>query len=640
MAQLRRSVMDGHLFILAGQNQGTWQVKKEGEQWLQQNHYAIPNKDEYVVIDAGTFKYLKDKDYLYTHGIEYDHNGRDVVSEAEQALERAIKGFPMLLQLKEPQESVWELYLDLSELNEAVWEELRSYHTDLITATSGIPISRRLIFYGDGLLRVYPFPHPYQIFSSGSDNSKRLLHKAPETPGLNDNWQGNIFLERATQISSWQRRVPGTTVSFSGELLWLAKPECKPDWPGQATKVGKEQVSWQLWRLTSSENAPTSWESIEDWFKYRSIDVVPLRQRLEIVSPPSIVSEDGQYTIEPGKSLWFACYPPNKQTQGLFREIALSAEQMPSTMSIINSPYKSISSLCSADRINYFRWLADQPGDYRIRIQGDASAEPICIKVASLPSTQPAWFRGLTCTVTTGEDQQTLYAFSDIYGADSEPYIMDCLTEQELSELIWRYELEGLPISITWTTITSGGKHRVGGVYRAQSAEELTWYWNEKICPALSLDTQVKVVLDAGSFGSITITIALPEEQKDEVALPGEQPVEAILFEQERAETDLAEEQIQVESSLQIDEQLIAQFAWLSRIIAGKYGPKPMETPMPAHLHNRLLELSTQPGMTPSFRAILERLASTHLFPAWVLFRLQALIAEIDNKRELAHLER
>src|SRR5258708_1086108 len=77
VARLRRSVKDGHLFILAGQSQGTWQVSEKGEQWLRQNLYSIPAEDEYVDIDAGTFSYLKDKGNLYIHGILYDHNGKD-----------------------------------------------------------------------------------------------------------------------------------------------------------------------------------------------------------------------------------------------------------------------------------------------------------------------------------------------------------------------------------------------------------------------------------------------------------------------------------------------------------------------------------------------------------------------------------
>lgn len=631
MARLKRSVLDGHLFILAGQSQGTWQVGEKGEQWLRQNHYAIPTEYNDVVIDAGTFSYLKDRDYLFIHGTEYDHNGWDAI---EQELVRVFRGLPMILQLKERQNSAWELYLDLSEMNEAVWDELRGHHADMITATSAAPMSRRLIFYADGLLRVYPFPHPYQIFSSNSDKSKQLLQQAPETPGLNDNWQGNIFLERATQAGAWQRRVPDTTVSFSGELLWLAKSTCNLDWPGQAEKIGDTHIGWQLWRLTLNENMPTSWESIQNWFKYRSIDVVPFRQRLEIVSLPSVIAEDGQYTIESGKSIWIACHPPTIQTQGIFREIALSAEQKALTEGNSNSPPKYISASSPADRINYFRWSADQPADYRIRVQGDASAEPLHIKVASLPDIQPAWLRGLSCTVTTDEDQQTLSAFSDKEDSGNAPFIMDQLTQEELARLNWAYEPAGLPISITWFSTTSASQLRPGTVYFAQSAEELTWYWNEKICPALSLDTQVTLMLDASSFGSIRLTIALPQQQEAEVVLPQEQQVEAMFPQQEVADAELPEEQEQIETTLWINERVSAQFAWLSRIISGKHDQKFLLMPMPAELRERLFELSAQAEGMSSPGPALEKLASAHLIPAWVLFRLQTLVAELESREQ------
>lgn len=635
MAQLRRSVMDGHLFILAGQSQGTWQVGEKGEQWLRQNCYTIPDKEKHVEIDAGTFSYLKDKEYLYTLGIDYDRNSMDISLEAEQALARVIKGLPMLLVLKEKQEGDWELYLELTELHEDVWEELRSHQTEQIVATNALAVSRRQIFYNhDGLLQIYPFPGVYEIYSTKGDNSKRRLQKAPETLGLNENWQGNIFLERVSQIGRWQRRLPGTSIAFSGELLWLARTECNPDWPGLVTKVGSAKYGWQLWHLAVSEVVPTSWGSIENWFKYRSIDVVPLRQRFEIVSPPSLVTEDGYYAIEPGKSLWYACYPPNKQTQGLLREIALSAEKVAYTTSNANPLSKCNSASHPADRTNYFRWVADQPGDYRIRIQGDASVEPLQVKVAPIPSTQPTWLCGLWCTVKIDADQQTMHAFQESQPDDAS-YIGDRLIQKEPARLEWTYEPTGFPISITWFTVSPGGQQRLSNISYAQSDAELTQYWKQHIFPALSLETQVKVVLDGGSFGSIAVIIALPEEQKNEVTLPDDGPIEATF--QEKADTEGVEKQVQVESTLEIDEQLIAQFAWLRRMTTVKYGQKSLLTSMPVSLRNKMLVLSSQQGMTPPFRAVLGELASTYQLPVWVLFRLQALIAEIEGTGEYAH---
>jgi len=598
VAQLRRSVMDGHLFILAGQSQGTWQVGEKGEQWLQENHYPIPAKDKYVYLDAGTFSLLRDKGYIYIHGIQYDHNVKDAAFDIDQELAGIVRGLPLLLQLKERKEPAWELCLDLSELNEEVWEELSSHHTDVITASNALPISRRQLIYAHGLLRVYPFPHPYQIFSEKSGNSKRLLQLAPETPGLNDNWQGNIFLERATQAGTWQRRVSDSTVSFSGELLWLAKPDCKLDWPGQAARVGNPYVGWQLWRLTVNEAAPVSWESIQNWFKYRSIDVAPRRQRLEIVSLPSAVTEDGQYIIEPGKSIWIVCYPPSRHTHGIFREIALSAEQIPSPAHNSNPLSKSISASYPADRVNYFSWSAGQPGEYRIRVQGDASGEPLLVQVDTIPITRPQWLCGLSCTAMSPEHQHTIYAFNDFVDSDEELYLLNQFAKQELAALTWTYGPEGLPVHITWGFIPSNGLQQHVSNYHIQSGEELTRCWREQICPALASDIRTKVILDGGSYGCIELSIALPQQQ----------PVEPAWW---------------------TDERLVAQFTWLSQIIGGKYSQKPI--PMPGLLRETLLELSTQANVASSLRITLERLALANTIPAWVLFRLQTLIAEVEN---------
>gem|GEM_PF-3855450 len=599
MAQLRRSVKDGHLFILAGQRQGTWQVSEKGEQWLRQNHYSIPDEDEYVDIDSGTFSWLKNKDHLFTWDIPYDHSGKGTTFDVDQVSAKIAGGLPLLLHLKEWKEPGWELYLDLSELNEEVWEELHSHHTDSVTASNALAsISLKQIIYTHSLLRVYPFPRPYQIYSSHSVNNKQVLQEAPETPGLIENWQGNVFIKRATQAGIWQRRLPGSNITFSGDMLWLARPDCELDWPGQPTKVGQTHVGWQLWRLTVDENAPVSWESIQDWFKYRSIDVVPRRQRLEIVSLPSAVTEDGQYIIEPGKSIWIVCYPPSTHTNGIFREIALSAEQIPSSAHNSNPPSKSISASYPADRVNYFSWSASQPGDYRIRVQADASGEPLLVQVNTLPITRPQWLCGLSCTAMSPQHQHTFHAFNDFLDSGEELYLLNQFAKQELTTFTWTYEPEGLPVHVGWGYIPSNGLQQRVDNYLVQSGEELTRCWREQICAALAAGIRTKVTLDGGSYGCIELSITLPQQQ----------PVEPAWWK---------------------DERLVAQFTWLSQVNEGKYSQKPV--PMPGLLRETLLELSTQAKVAPSLSTTLERLALATTIPAWVLLRLRTLMVEVEN---------
>ncbi len=582
MAQLRRAVKDGHLYILAGQSQGTWQVSEKGEQWLRQNRYPIPSRDEYVDIDAGTFSKLKDQYYIYIHGYEYSQDSKNVTFDIEQELTRIARGLPLLLRLKGERDPAWELYLDLSELDKKVWEELQSHHTDSITASNALPIARRQFMYTHGLLHVYPFPHPYQIFSC-NDKSKRPLEQAPETPGLNDKWQGNVFIERATQIGIWQRRLTGSTVSFSGEVLWLVKPDCKLDWPGQAISIGNL--------------------SIKNWFKYRAIDVVPQRQRLEIVSPPSAITDDGQYIFEPAKAVWIACYPPRRLAEGIAREISLSAEQTGSNADLSTHLSKSVSTSRSADCVNYFRWFTDQAGDYRIRIQGDASAEPLFVKVGKQPFTQPRWLNGLSCTVIIASQEQTLYAFDDTSDIEREPYIMDRLSHQKLAALNWVYEPEGLPIRASWNYSSLEKMSQQDNLCLIHSSNELTWCWQEKICSALATAIQAKVTLDAGSFGSIELVVKLPK------------PLETA-------------------SALLIDDRLTTQFTWLSQMIEEKPGQKSI--PLPVTLRETLRQLHAQTASNTTLRIALEKLAAANTVPGWISYRMRVLLAEVEKRESFS----
>jgi len=600
MAQLKRAVKDGHLYILAGQSQGTWQVGEKGEQWLRQNHYPIPDRDEYVYIDAGTFSKLKDQHYIYIHGNEYD--SKNATFDIEQELARIARGFPLLLRLKGERDSAWELYLDLSELGKEVWEELLSHHADTIIASSAAPIVLRQLIYGHGLLHVYPFPHPYQLFSYTA-KSKRPLGQAPETPGLIDNWQGNVFVERTTQAGTWQRRVTGSTVSFSGEALWLAKAGCKLDWPGQAISVGNLSTGWRLWRLTVDETASIEWEAIKNWFKYRAIYVVPQRQRIEIVSIPSALTDDGQYIIELGKAVWIACYPPRSPAEGIARVISLSAEQTGSNSDLNIHLSKSVSPSRSADRVNYFRWSPDQVGTYRIRVQGDASAEPLLVQAGIQPFTQPRWLNGLSCTFTFAEQEQTLYAFDDTPDIEREPYIMDRLSHQKLAALNWASEPEGLPIRASWNFSSLEKMSQHDNFCLIHSSSELTWCWQEKICSMLATAIQARVTLDAGSFGSIELVVELPK------------PPETA-------------------SAQFIDERLTAQFIWLSHLIEEKPGQK--RIPMPVILRETLCQLHAQTADNTMLRIALKKLAAVNTVPAWISYRMRVLLAEVEKRESFS----
>lgn len=601
MAQLRSAKDDGHLFILAGQSQGTWQVGERGVLWLQQNCYPIPGRDEYVDLDAGTFSYLKDKGYIYTHGILYDHSRQDSLSGSRQQHAPIADGLPLLLRLKEHKEPAWELALDLAELNEEAWEELQSHHTDLVIASNAsTPLSQKQLMYSHYLLRVHPFSQPYQIFREQSGRIEHLIKQAPKTPGLISGWQGNVFIGRVHQVGFWQRRLPGNTITFSGEVLWLAKRDCEPKWPGHARKVGAAYVSWQLWRLTVDENAPTSWELVQKWFSYRAITLAAQRQRLEIISPPTAVTEDGQFVIQPDKQVWIACNPPGRLIPGLDKQSVLSAELIDGTLHARDTTSRSISRPFPADQVYYLRWSASHPGDYRIRIQGNTAVESLLIQVASSPPAQPQWLRGLICTITSAKQQQMFLAFNDIpdSGIGEELYQLNQFTLQELPTLTWTFEPEQLPIRVTWSYISSDGARRSKNTHSIQTGEDLTRCWQEQVWPTLVSSLQARVTLDAGSFGCIELSIPTSQSQQAETVWPA-------------------------------DVRLAAQFIWLSRMVEADHSQK--QVALPASLRRAISQFRARVGTKPTLRIALEKLATTNRLPVWVLYRLQAFFAEVEK---------
>ena len=108
MAQLKRSKDDGHLYILGGPSQGTWQVSEKAEHWLCANDYRIPGRDESTEIEGGTFCRLRDEGYLYIYGLPYDKH--DTPSLSQQEPEAIPSGLPLLLELKEGQQtSPWRV---------------------------------------------------------------------------------------------------------------------------------------------------------------------------------------------------------------------------------------------------------------------------------------------------------------------------------------------------------------------------------------------------------------------------------------------------------------------------------------------------------------------------------------------------
>ncbi len=181
---------------------------------------------------------------------------------------------------------------------------------------------------------------------------------------------------------------------------------------------------------------------------------------------------------------------------------------------------------------------------------------------------------------------------------EKEPRQLSQFTLQELPVLTWMFEPENLPISIIWAYKSLEGTWHTGRVNTIRSREDLTRCWREDIWPAIAADPGSKVTLDAGSFGCIELSLAIPQSQSAEAAW-------------------------------WMDARLAAQFIWLSRMIEANQGQG--RVPIPVSLRTTLHQCYAQISTNPSLSSSLERLATANDIPAWVFFRLQALILKVED---------
>jgi len=171
-------------------------------------------------------------------------------------------------------------------------------------------------------------------------------------------------------------------------------------------------------------------------------------------------------------------------------------------------------------------------------------------------------------------------------------------TSQELSTLTWTFEPEKLPINVIWHYTVPEGMHRTERVHALQSGEELTGCWQEQIWSKLATSPHVKITLDAGSFGCIELSIAALESQQATIA------------------------QL-------LDHRLVSQLLWLSGIIEAKQSWGSI--PFPALLRKTIIQLCTRADVGPLLSIALKRLARARTTTAWMLFRLQAILAVIEE---------
>lgn len=605
MAQLRRAE-DGHFYIIAGQSQGTWQIDEAGIQWLKSNRHPMPTDTKNVKLRTGTYQKLKDKGFLFTKG--WSSEQHDAQIESEDISELVDTGLPLLLQWNEQQKTRWVVSAVLSEFidDNRVGMEIRKFNAKYVIlkgSQSYTPIPIRNLFNTFHRVNIFPRARPYQIFWQDDRDRQYKSTYAPLTPGFNEGWEGNIFLEWRPDNSLWKLCLSNSTISFSGTALWLAKVGQQPEWPGKTTQIGLPIDDWQLWHLDVDEDTSIAWKTIKRWFSYRDIAVVPLYQKVHIINPMGALASDGNNISVIGAPVFIEAIPSSRQIDGVIRNIKLASIPFSGTSprKITESQISSVP--ISTEQTSYFRWHAPKPGQYRIRLKGDASTKPLDIYVNQASPKQLYWLKGLTCTVQSPQQQQKLWAFSNSSDANKlvTPHRLTSFTRDELATLTWLYEPANLPVRVNWRSTTAEKQTSKAHWYAVQEGAILTQYWREHIWPASADSTAIDLILDAGSFGLLELQL-LPAPEPE-----GEQDMQNAWF---------------------MNTRIAAQLLWYGQVI---YHHSSEQVGVPVSLRHHLSQLRREVETQPTLYAALDRLVRAEYMSAWLLARIQLLIAEVQQ---------
>lgn len=603
MAQLKRAE-DGHLYILAGPSQGTWQLHPSALRWLKAQKCSLPSYAESITLEGWMYRYLRDHDHLYIHNIPYEHH--EVTIDPSEASKRTPEGLSLFLRVHKQQKAPWTLMIAVSELtkHDKAWNELRMLGavSVLVIGSKCSFIPLRQLAHTLHLVTVAPQAFPYRLLWQDRQQRQQESSYLSHTPGLIENWQGNVFIPWTENDDLWRRCLPFSTHPFSGTLLWLAKADYLPEWPGHASRIGSpSETNWQLWQLRTEPDAALPWKSIEQWFSYRDITIMRPYQRVSVLSPFSARSHDNTYLCTTNHTLFVQTTPALQPIEGITKNAYLSVASVhSSSQTVLASSYP-----VSAERIHYFRLHTSQSGQYRVHLQGDRYTQPLQLHIKPLPTSCPQWLHGLDCTVSSPRRQYTFHTFTPERD-DTQPdnNALDGFTLDELPELQWTYKPVSLPLLVSWYTTTAQESTSRTYLGPLSSAEALTTYWREHLWPTIATSTEASITVDAGSFGLIELSLMLPSTIQDK--------------------------QLWLH-----DERITAQFIWYSHILARKQHRQ--QVTVPASLRQELTQLRAQVTAHSSLYTALEYLARTATMPSWLLVRVQFSIKQClqNNNRDV-----
>lgn len=607
MALLKRSLKDGHLYLRGAGigRRGTWQIGQEGEDWLLRQGYSLPDYGYGIHLSQAVIMRLDQ----YLHILGLGRSSKRYVRN-ETSCRREQTGLPLLLRLMGMPAPVppWILRIELAKLVEMVPKDRPSGRKPLSGAivhgtlssspsTLNMPQLLDVSFWP----QVVPQREPYQIFWLDKQGRQ---HDFPATVGLQEGWQGNIFVSTKGDQSPetwWRRCLPSASISASDckKFYWLAEPGYDPEWPGSALQVREEPFrGWQLWQLGIDSTSPLFWEEIEQWLSDRGIDLVYPTWRLRVLNPFSLATED-QYIIPPDQPLLVQCYPPQGQPDVLPEKVRLvvvpiernTDSQHPRQFTPVGSAF------LQPDQEFYFN-LQGSIEAYDVRLSGEARGDFLRVKVAPTTAKLPVWLDGLKCSIKGKRNRRILYAFSHQL-LDDQPVeirIPEDFSAEEMLDLNWVLEPVGIPFSWAWQDDLLQKPCREPLL----TGSDLSLLWRELIWPSIENNQRTEMVLDAGSFGRIAFTL---------VRTPVSQP----------------------DRMWWQDKQLSSQFIWLSCLSKVEISGQ-VKRPVPTDLRQWLLQAGQITEAPLALSTALEQLAALECAPIWMLVRLQTMLARIQKE--------
>jgi hypothetical protein len=298
MALLGRAVSDGHLFVLAGKGNGTWQVTPEGERWLL--HYAhllahplpaLPG--DRVGLPRAVFARMKDRRLLMTLG---STTTSDLAEDLALQPEADAPPLPVRLRVSA---TAWQLFLWLPRLESTQTVPLSA---SLSVEAASVPVHE--LRAAGKLLPILPSRQWYQVRGRSLPDAVALDAYFVGSPGLDDQF-GELFYRHQRSASSLAHCVRHLPIALLEEwrhydLFWIGPTTLTCSWPGATQPIGASQHGWQCLALMPD---PVHLDEDKDWLAFHNTRI------RENTPQPMAASQASKPPTQPASSISSAIGP-------------------------------------------------------------------------------------------------------------------------------------------------------------------------------------------------------------------------------------------------------------------------------------------------------------------------------------------